>query len=79
MVKKPVAIAAALSWAALVWCAIEGGARAQDFRTRQEVELSRFAGDWYELARTPNEYEDARKTKGGENYSACFNVRTEYT
>ena len=42
------------------------------------VELPRYLGDWYEYARTPNEFEDNTLSRGGKNYGPCFAARTTY-
>ena len=42
------------------------------------VELHRYLGDWYEYARTPNQFEDNTLSKGGKNYGPCFAARTTY-
>lgn len=43
--------------------------------TVNNVELSRYVGLWYEIARLPNNFQD--KAKNG--YSACYNTIAEYS
>ncbi len=51
---------------------------AQAFSNSFTVELPRYLGDWYEYARTPNEFEDNTLTRDGRNYGPCFAARTTY-
>ena len=42
------------------------------------VELSRYLGDWYEYARTPNQFEDNTLVRDGKEYGPCYAARTTY-
>ncbi|MFP3943921.1 MAG: lipocalin family protein [Alphaproteobacteria bacterium] len=59
----------------------QGGqpARAADFPPRVTADLMRLAGSWYELARTPNRLADVIQRKNGKKYSACYNVKVDYS
>ncbi len=48
------------------------------FSNSFSVELPRYLGDWYEYARTPNEFEDNTLSKGGKSFGPCFAARTTY-
>jgi lipocalin len=54
-------------------------AQAIDLRAQPAADLMRLAGGWYELARTPNRLADVIHKQNGRDYSACFNVRVNYT
>ncbi|MFP3943922.1 MAG: lipocalin family protein [Alphaproteobacteria bacterium] len=78
--RLPAAAALSLLLLPLLLSAPPGGtdARAGDFRRPLEVDISKFTGSWYELARTRNRLQDAKQVNG-QRYSACFNVRTSFT
>lgn len=48
------------------------------FSNSFSVDVPRYLGDWYEYARTPNEFEDNTITKNGKDYGPCFAARTTY-
>lgn len=48
------------------------------FSNSFSVELPRYLGNWYEYARTPNEFEDNTLTRGGKSFGPCFAARTTY-
>lgn len=56
-----------------------GTARVTELREAFDMNLRRFTGQWYELARTPNKFEDNTLRKGGELFSACYNAEARYT
>lgn len=43
------------------------------------LELRRYAGLWYEVARTPNAFEDNRPLRRGRRASTCFGATAHYT
>lgn len=51
---------------------------AMTFQSEFTVDLKKYAGLWYETARTPNSFEDNTPRREGERYSACFNSTAEY-
>lgn len=48
------------------------------FSNSFSVELPRYLGEWYEHARTPNEFEDNTLSKAGKGFGPCFAARTTY-
>ena len=64
---------------ACLCCFIPGALMAADFRSEFEVDLSRYAGLWYETARTPNDFQDDTKSRDGERFGACYNATADYT
>jgi len=48
------------------------------FSNSFSVELPKYLGDWYEYARTPNEFEDNTLSRDGKDYGPCFAARTTY-
>lgn len=48
------------------------------FSNSFSVDLPRYLGDWYEYARTPNEFEDNTLSKDGKSFGPCFAARTTY-
>lgn len=59
--------------------AVTGAAgTAQAFTNNLSIELPRYLGDWYEYARTPNDFEDNTLTRDGKNFGPCFAARTTY-
>jgi apolipoprotein D and lipocalin family protein len=60
--------------------ACAGGARNErEAAMPQKVELARYAGLWYEFARTPNKHQDNTPTRDGRAYSICSNTTATYT
>lgn len=55
-----------------------GAGAALAFSNSFTVELPRYLGDWYEYARTPNEFEDNTLTRDGKDFGPCFAARTTY-
>lgn len=58
--------------------------RAQDgagaeFLEEFQLNPFRYLGFWYELARTPNAFEDNTVRVDGERYGACFDATATYT
>ncbi len=54
-------------------------AAAEPFNEDFALNLERYAGLWYETARTPNEFEDNTPRRQGEVFSPCFNATAAYT
>jgi apolipoprotein D and lipocalin family protein len=54
----------------LVYCAMMSSSYA--ITTAKNVDLSKYLGLWYEIARIPNSFQDFNKT------SPCFNTTAEY-
>ena len=48
------------------------------FSNSFSVELPRYLGNWYEYARTPNEFEDNTLARDGKSFGPCFAARTTY-
>ncbi len=48
------------------------------FQDSFKVDLERYAGLWYEFARTPNRFQDNTPRRHGTRYSACFNATAFY-
>lgn len=76
------------SWKALVMAtgalaalsAVVLGARAQaGFARTFEIEPERYMGLWYEIARTPNEFEDDLPTIQGTKYGPCLDATASYS
>ncbi|MFP4003426.1 MAG: lipocalin family protein [Alphaproteobacteria bacterium] len=42
------------------------------------IDLNKYTGLWYEIARTPNRFQDNEPRKRGQRLSACFNSTAEY-
>jgi apolipoprotein D and lipocalin family protein len=60
--------------------ACAGGARNErEAAMPQKVELARYAGLWYEFARTPNAHQDNTPKRDGRTYSICSNTTATYT
>lgn len=59
-------------------CAQSGKESGMPFQSEFTVDLKKYAGLWYEAARTPNSFEDNTPRRRGERYSACFNSTAEY-
>jgi apolipoprotein D and lipocalin family protein len=73
-------ITTALSSFLLVSAAPDGNpARATGLRMTPAADLMRLAGSWYELARTPNRLADVVHRQNGRDYSACYNVKVNYS
>lgn len=53
-------------------------ARADTMPGGPPVDLPKYLGLWYEIARTPNFFEDNTPKKNGTRYSACFNATADY-
>lgn len=49
-----------------------------DFTEDFALEEERFLGLWYELARTPNSFEDNQPVVDGVEYGPCFNATATY-
>lgn len=52
---------------------------ASDFVRTFRIEPARYLGTWYELARTPNDFEDNSPEISGVKYGPCFNSQATYT
>ncbi|HTU60133.1 MAG TPA: lipocalin family protein [Polyangiales bacterium] len=62
---------------ALATCVL--GARAQtDFVRTFEVDPAKYLGLWYEVARTPNDFEDDLPTIQGTKYGPCLDATATY-
>lgn len=48
------------------------------FASKPPVRLKSYLGLWYEVARTPNSFEDNRVRRNGKDYGACFNATAQY-
>lgn len=62
---------------AVFW--IGSPAQASDFQNDFEVEIDRYLGLWYEIARTPNDFQDNTPKRDGERLGACKNTTAAYT
>lgn len=51
---------------------------AAELPTMSQVQLDRYIGIWYEIARLPNAFQDDIKNDGS-GYSQCLNTTAEYT
>jgi len=51
---------------------------AHAFNSRFSVDLSKYAGLWFEAGRTPNRFQDNTTERDGETYGACFNSQARY-
>lgn len=58
----------------LLFSLLAGSAQAQPV----SIELDRYTGLWYELARTPNRFQDNTPEVDGARYSACFASTASY-
>lgn len=51
---------------------------AKDFGRDAEVQVPAYLGQWYEHARTPNDFEDNEPHRDGQDFGACFNSTADY-
>ena len=52
---------------------------ATSFSTSFDVDLTKYAGLWYDTARTPNRFQDNTLTKDGKDFGPCINSTANYT
>ncbi len=48
------------------------------FQKSFSVDVERYMGVWYELARTPNRFQDNAIERDGSSFDACYNATAEY-
>ena len=48
------------------------------FQKSFTVDVERYMGVWYELARTPNRFQDSAIDRDGMSFDACYNATAEY-
>jgi len=62
-------------------CLTPAGVAADDggFASKKSINLHLYLGTWYEVARTPNSFEDNTIQRNGKRYGACFNVTATYS
>ena len=48
------------------------------FQKSFSVDVDRYMGVWYELARTPNRFQDSAIDRDGTSFDACYNATAEY-
>lgn len=46
---------------------------------KEKLDIKKYVGLWYELARTPNKHQDNLPTKDGKKAAACINTTATYT
>lgn len=69
----------AVGWALVCLVSVAGfSGNAAAFSNPFSVELPRYLGDWYEYARTPNDFEDNTLVRDGKDFGPCFGARTTY-
>lgn len=54
-------------------------AESATLNSKPPVSLAAYLGLWYEVARTPNSFEDNRVRRKGKDYGVCFNVTAQYS
>ena len=65
---------------AVIGSAVAASAVASDvFTSRSDVDLNKYAGLWYDTARTPNRFQDNTITKEGKSFGRCINSTANYT
>ncbi len=57
---------------------IQSSQSALIFQKSFSVDVEKYMGVWYELARTPNRFQDNRIERDGAAFDACFNATAEY-
>lgn len=70
--------AAKVAALALLCAMLSEAAMTAELREAFQMDLRRFVGQWYELARTPNRFEDNTPKKRGQRFSACYNATATY-
>lgn len=48
------------------------------FQKSFSVDVEKYMGVWFELARTPNRFQDSAIDRDGGSFEACFNATAEY-
>jgi len=71
--------ALAIGFGAAAGTAGAAHAEAATLDSKPPVSLAAYLGLWYEVARTPNSFEDNRVRRKGKDYGACFNVTAQYS
>ena len=57
---------------------LQSGHSALVFQETFSVDVNKYMGVWYELARTPNRFQDTPIERNGTSYEACYNATAEY-
>ncbi|MCB0418579.1 MAG: lipocalin family protein [Bdellovibrionaceae bacterium] len=52
---------------------------AANFSDKEPIELKKYLGLWYELARTPNDNQDNTPTIDGKKFSICYETTATYS
>jgi apolipoprotein D and lipocalin family protein len=68
-----------LTFLAILACAISSPAAETNPPKPIAIDLQRYAGVWYELARVPNRDQDNTPTRNGKQYSICKRTKVTYS